>query len=164
MPEKELRDTPRSVRDQYEKAVAATQRNNLDYAIAILTAVVAQEPGLYAAREALRDAQLRKAGNRGGFLKKMFGTASASPMLAKAQIELHTNPLQALETAPGVVQVGLRGDHLHAITQAGAHDAESLRQALGPLGQDAVIEQADPTLEDVFTALTRPAVDHRGGL
>jgi ABC-2 type transport system ATP-binding protein len=72
--------------------------------------------------------------------------------------------LRALEAAPGVVQVGLRGDHLHAITQTGAHDAESLRQALGPLGQDAVIEQADPTLEDVFTALTRPAVDHRGGL
>ena len=65
--------------------------------------------------------------------------------------------LQALEIVPGVVLVGLRGDHLHAITQASAHDAESLRQALGPLGQDAVIKQADPTLEDVFTALTRPA-------
>jgi ABC-2 type transport system ATP-binding protein len=64
--------------------------------------------------------------------------------------------LRALEAVPGVVQVGLRGDHVHAITQAGAHDAESLRQALGPLGQDTVIEQADPTLEDVFTALTRP--------
>ena len=72
--------------------------------------------------------------------------------------------LQALEAVPGVVQVGLRGDHLHAITQAGAHDAESLRHALGPLGQDAAIERADPTLEDVFTALTRPAVDLRGGL
>jgi ABC-2 type transport system ATP-binding protein len=65
--------------------------------------------------------------------------------------------LRTLEAVPGVAQVGLRGDHLHAITQAGAHDAESLRQALGSLGQDAVIEQADPTLEDVFTALTRPA-------
>ena len=58
--------------------------------------------------------------------------------------------LHALEGAPGVVQVGLRGDHLHAITLAGAHDAESLRLALGPLGQDAVVEPADPTLEDVF--------------
>jgi ABC-2 type transport system ATP-binding protein len=72
--------------------------------------------------------------------------------------------LRALEAVPGVVQVGLRGDHLHAITQAGAHDAESLRHALGPLGQDAAIERADPTLEDVFTALTRPAVDLRAGL
>ena len=103
MPEKELRDIPRSVREQYEKAIAATQRNNLDYAIAILTAVVTQEPGLYAAREALRDAQFRKAGNRGGFLRRVFGTASASPSLAKAQIELHTNPRQALETAEQIL-------------------------------------------------------------
>jgi ABC-2 type transport system ATP-binding protein len=65
--------------------------------------------------------------------------------------------LHALEGVPGVAQVGLRGDHLHAVTLANAHDAESLRRALGPLGQDAIIEQADPTLEDVFTALTRPA-------
>jgi tetratricopeptide (TPR) repeat protein len=103
MPEKELRDIPRSLREQFDKAVAATQRNNLDYALAILTAVLAQEPGFYPAREALRDAQLRKAGHRGGFLKKMFGTASASPMLAKAQIELHTNPKQALETAEQIL-------------------------------------------------------------
>jgi ABC-2 type transport system ATP-binding protein len=64
--------------------------------------------------------------------------------------------LHALESAPGVVQVGLRGDHLHAITMQGVHDAGTLRAALGSLGQDVVVEPADPTLEDVFTALTRP--------
>jgi ABC-2 type transport system ATP-binding protein len=63
--------------------------------------------------------------------------------------------LGALEGAPGVVQVGLRGDHLHAITLAGAHDAASLQRALGPYGADAAVEPGDPTLEDVFTALTR---------
>jgi ABC-2 type transport system ATP-binding protein len=66
--------------------------------------------------------------------------------------------LGALEPAPGVVQVGLRGDALHAITLAGAHDAASLRRALGPYGAAAGIEPADPTLEDVFTALTRAAL------
>jgi tetratricopeptide (TPR) repeat protein len=103
MPEKEIKDIPRAVREQYEKGVAATQRNNLDYAIAILTAVLNQEPALYPAREALRDAQLRKAGKRGGFFKNMFGTASASPLLAKAQIELHTSPRQALNTAEQIL-------------------------------------------------------------
>ncbi len=63
--------------------------------------------------------------------------------------------LHALEGAPGVSQVGLRGDHLHAITVAGAHDAGTLRQAVGAAGRDAVVEPADPTLEDVFAALTR---------
>jgi drug efflux transport system ATP-binding protein len=65
--------------------------------------------------------------------------------------------LGALEATPGVVQVGLRGDHLHAITEAGAHDAASLGRALGPYGAGATVEQGEPTLEDVFTALTRVA-------
>jgi ABC-2 type transport system ATP-binding protein len=63
--------------------------------------------------------------------------------------------LSALEAAPGVAQVGLRGDHLHAITLAGAHDAASLQRALGPYGSAAIVEPTEPTLEDVFIALTR---------
>jgi ABC-2 type transport system ATP-binding protein len=62
--------------------------------------------------------------------------------------------LMKLEDAPGVVQVGLRGDHLHAITEEGAHDAASLGRALGPYAAATAIEAGDPTLEDVFTALT----------
>jgi ABC-2 type transport system ATP-binding protein len=65
--------------------------------------------------------------------------------------------LGALESAPGVAQVGLRGDALHAITVDGAHDAASLQRALGPYGSAAAIEPGDPTLEDVFIALTRGA-------
>lgn len=63
--------------------------------------------------------------------------------------------LHALEGTAGVVQVGLRGDHLHAITREGSHDAASLVAALGEWGPGAVVEQADATLEDVFMALTR---------
>jgi ABC-2 type transport system ATP-binding protein len=65
--------------------------------------------------------------------------------------------LHALEQTPGVSQVGLRGDHLHAITLAGTHDAASLRNALGPLGRNAIVEPSDATLEDVFTALVKPS-------
>jgi ABC-2 type transport system ATP-binding protein len=65
--------------------------------------------------------------------------------------------LGALESAPGIAQVGLRGDHLHAITLAGAHDAASLLHALGPYGASAAVEPGDRTLEDVFIALTRGA-------
>ena len=59
--------------------------------------------------------------------------------------------LEALEKVPGVFEVGLRGDHLHAITEGAAHSAETLQAALSP---DALVEEADPTLEDVFMALT----------
>ena len=67
--------------------------------------------------------------------------------------------LELLEQTPGVFAVGLRGDHLHAITQAGAHTAGSLHDVLASLGVAAMIEAADPTLEDVFVALTRTSVD-----
>ena len=61
--------------------------------------------------------------------------------------------LNALEHVAGVFQVGLRGDHLHAITLAGRHTADSLQSSLEGLGFRAEVEPADPTLEDVFIAL-----------
>ncbi len=61
--------------------------------------------------------------------------------------------IDAMEQIPGVAQVGLRGDHLHAITQAGQHTARSLQAALEGRGFAAQVEPADPTLEDVFMAL-----------
>ena len=61
--------------------------------------------------------------------------------------------LEAIQHLPGVFQVGLRGDYLHAITLAGRHTADSLQSALLGLGFSAQVEPADPTLEDVFVAL-----------
>ncbi len=103
MPEKELRDIPRPLRERYEKAVAAIQRNNLDYAISILGQVLQKEPAFYTGREALRAAQFKKTGGGRGFLKRMFGTASSSPLLAKGQLELRTNAIEALHTAEQIL-------------------------------------------------------------
>ena len=61
--------------------------------------------------------------------------------------------LEAMQRIPGVFQVGLRGDHLHAITLAGQHTADSLQLALHGLGFAVQVEPADATLEDVFMAL-----------
>jgi tetratricopeptide (TPR) repeat protein len=115
MPEKELRDIPRPLREQYEKAVAAIQRNNLDYAITILGDVAQREPAFYAGREALRAAQLKKAGASRGFLRKVFGTAGSSPLLAKGQIELRTNPLDALRTAEQILNADPHNTHAHRL-------------------------------------------------
>src|SRR5436190_4441041 len=103
MPEKSLSAIPRPLREQYEKGLAALQRQNFDYAIAILEQVLQKEPGFYAAREALRAAQAKRAGNKGGFFKKMFGTASSSPLLAKGQIALRSNPLEAIQVAEQIL-------------------------------------------------------------
>jgi ABC-2 type transport system ATP-binding protein len=62
--------------------------------------------------------------------------------------------LSALATVPGVGQTGLLGDHLRAITERGAHTRDSLQAALAERGfPDAVVEEGEPTLEDVFVTL-----------
>ena len=45
MPEKPLSAIPRAQREQYEKGKTAYDRNNLDYAISILGALLKMEPG-----------------------------------------------------------------------------------------------------------------------
>ncbi len=64
--------------------------------------------------------------------------------------------LDRLAALPGVTYAGLLGDHLHALTVPGAHTAQSLAAALeaGGFGP-ALVEPAEVTLEDVFTALAR---------
>ncbi len=94
---------PRPVREQYEKGKSAFDRQNYDYAVAIFTAVLAQEPGFYECREALRVAQSKKSGGSTGFFKKMISGAGSSPLLAKGQIELMKNPLDALKTAEQIL-------------------------------------------------------------
>lgn len=62
--------------------------------------------------------------------------------------------LEALMATSGVHRAGLLGDHLHAITVRGAHTAQSLLSALSACGiKNAVVEEAEPTLEDVFIEL-----------
>ncbi|HLF26391.1 MAG TPA: ABC transporter ATP-binding protein [Anaerolineae bacterium] len=61
--------------------------------------------------------------------------------------------LAALQRIPGVTQAALAGDKLRAITSNG-HTAQSIVNALAEQGiGGAVVERAEPTLEDVFIAL-----------
>src|SRR5438552_15448906 len=96
MPEKSFNQVPRNWRELYEKGHAALQRKNYDYAVAIFNQILQNEPGFYECREALRAAQFKKNGDGGGFFKKMIGTASNSPQIAKAQFSLRSNPQEAM--------------------------------------------------------------------
>jgi tetratricopeptide (TPR) repeat protein len=99
MPEKSFNEVPRVERELFEKGIAAVQRNNLDYALVIFNQVLTKEPGFYECREQLRGAQFKKASGGGGFFKKMLGGVGNSSALAKAQIQLRSNPIEALRTA-----------------------------------------------------------------
>ncbi len=85
-------------------------------------------------------------------LKRTEVQADAWDIVAEPLI----NALDALGTVPGVSYAGLLGDHLHALTDRGAHSAASLSAALAGAGFTAAeVEPAEVTLEDVFVALAR---------
>lgn len=104
MPEKSLSEIPRDLRDLYQKGATAIQRQNYDYAIAIFQQVLQREPGLLECRQALRAAQIRKQGGSTSFFKKMIGGASASPLIAKAQLAKGRNPAEAMLIAEQILE------------------------------------------------------------
>src|SRR5690349_4435615 len=103
MPEKNLTEIPRPLRERYEKGTAAWQRQNWDYAIAILTEVLQKEPAFFDCRKLLRATQHKKAEASKGFFKRFLGTAGNSPLLARGQIALRNNPLEAIQLAEQIL-------------------------------------------------------------
>jgi tetratricopeptide (TPR) repeat protein len=103
MAEKTISQIPRHLREQYEKGKTAYDRNNFDYAIAIFTQVLEQDPAFYDCREALRASQFKKCGGSTTFFKKMLSGAGSSPLLAKGQLALLKNPVDALKIAEQIL-------------------------------------------------------------
>lgn len=103
MSEKTSMEIQREVRQSYTKGNDALLRENYDYAIALLNQVLEKEPTFYDARKALRMAQLKKAGSGGGFFKKMLNSAGSQPLVAKAQLALRKDPVEALPIAEQIL-------------------------------------------------------------
>jgi tetratricopeptide (TPR) repeat protein len=103
MAEKSLNELPRDLRELHQKGTVALQRQNYDYAVAIFTQILQREPGCLEARQALRAAQIKKAGGGAGFFKKVLGGASNQPLIAKAQMVKSSKPLEALQIAEQIL-------------------------------------------------------------
>jgi tetratricopeptide (TPR) repeat protein len=103
MPEKNLSEIPRDLRDLYQKGATALQRQNFDYAVAIFQQVLQREPAFLECRQALRAAQIKKSGGSTGFFKKVLGGASSSPLIAKAQMA-KSRPLEAMAIAEQILE------------------------------------------------------------
>jgi tetratricopeptide (TPR) repeat protein len=130
MAEKNINDIARPLRELYEKGRAALQRNNLDYALIHFEQVLQKEPGFYECREAMRAAQFKKAGAATGFLKKFIGTASSSPMVAKGQMALRKDPLEALAIAEQVLNSDPNNTGAHKLVAEAAMAADLPRTAI----------------------------------
>lgn len=86
-----------------------------------------------------------------GYLKKDVLTGDVWQVAA---FPLQT-ALDTLPTLDGVLQVGMAGDQLRTITERGIN-GKQLQKALQEKGIVVKsVEQAEPTLEDVFLSLAR---------
>lgn len=103
MAEKTINQIPRHLREQYEKGKTAYDRHNYDYAIAIFTQLLEQDPAFYDCREALRASQFKKSGGSTTLFRKMLSGAGSSPLLAKGQIMLLKEPREALKVAEQIL-------------------------------------------------------------
>ncbi len=131
MAEKSLSGINRDVRLLFQKGNDALLRDNFDYAVDLFNQVLQREPGLIDARKALRTAQAKKAAAKGGgFFKKIIGSASSSPLIAKAQVELRTNPLDALQTAEQILNNDPNSSAGHRIVVDAANALEMPQTAV----------------------------------
>ena len=152
MAEKTIAQVSRPVREQYQKGMIAFERKNFDYAIAIFDRVLAQEPGFFECRQALRVCQHQKSGGASSFFKKMLSGAGSSPLLAKAQMSLNKNPLEAIETAEKVLNSDANSMAAHKLLAEAAMAADLPQTAV--LSLEIVIKNA-PKDEDAQKNLAR---------
>jgi tetratricopeptide (TPR) repeat protein len=131
MAEKGINDLPRELRILHTRGSDALSRENYDYAIDLFTQILTKEPANYDVRKQLRVAQLRKAGGGGGLLKKLWGDAKSSPLIAKAQIPLHAgNFAEALQIAEQVLNKEPQNAAAHRIVVDAAAKMELPKTAV----------------------------------
>ena len=123
---KTIKDIPPALRSNYQTALDAVGKNNIDYAILLLKGIVQKEPGFLDAREQLRATERKKLAAT-GFFGKFISGMKASTIAAKGQALLKT------------------GKHLEGMKKA--EDALALNlsalQALNLLAQSGVELEAD---------------------
>lgn len=130
MAEKSLDVLPRDLRGLYTRGHDALLRDNFDYAIDLFMQVLSREPSLFEVRKELRTAQLKRAGGGGGFFKKMLSSAGSSPLVAKGQIALHTDPVQALQIAEQILNHDPMSSPAHRLLAEAATALEMPRTAV----------------------------------
>ena len=130
MAEKSVNDLPRDLRPLHTKGVDALQRENFDYAIALFTQILEKEPRNYDCRKSLRVAQQSKVGKGGGFFKKVFSSAGSSPLVAKAQMALRNNPLEAISIAEQILGTDPQNSSAHKLIAEAAMAAEMPKTAV----------------------------------
>jgi tetratricopeptide (TPR) repeat protein len=130
MPEKSTAEIPRDVRDLMEKGKAAVQKENWDYALLFYNQALQKEPGFFECRQELRATQLTKASRNTSFFKKIVGTAGSSPLIAKVQLSVRKNPLEALATCEQILNNDPNNGLAHKFLAEAALNADLPKTAI----------------------------------
>jgi len=126
-----LNDLPRELRMLHTKAFEALQRDNFDYAIELFGQILEKEPANFDCRKSLRAAQHGKSGGKGGgFFKRAMSSAGSSPMVAKGQMALRKNPLEAISIAEQILNGDANSTGAHKLIAEAALAADMPRTAV----------------------------------
>jgi tetratricopeptide (TPR) repeat protein len=159
MADKTISEISPDARRLYTKAVEAAQRENLDYAVELYNQVLEKEPGFFECRKALRELQFKKIGSGHGFFKKMLSGATSSPLFAKGQIALRTNPASALVIAEQMLNSDPNNTSAHRLI-VGAAQALDLPQT-GVMSLEILLKNS-PKDKDLAIEFANAIVDGSG--
>jgi len=116
---KSIRDISSAMRGNFQKAVDAMNKNNLDYAIMLFKGIVQKEPGFIDAREKLRQVEKLKT-SKLGFLAKMTANMKAGSVATKGKMQINKDPMEAMKKAEDALSLILSSQGaLTLLAQAG---------------------------------------------
>ena len=160
MAEKKASDIIGNLRINYDRGVQAIKRENFDYAMELLSDLLNKDPANVDVRFNLREAALGKSEKSGGFFKKMMNTAGGGHHLAKAQLALSNDPLEALKEAELMLVSDPKNVTALKISADAAEKAEFTQTKLKTLimvhklAPDDI--QANSKLADLYCDLDQP--------
>src|SRR5436305_13972659 len=130
MAEKSVNEISRDVRAVFQKGNDALLRENYDYVAVLVTQRHERETTVNLSGKALRSAQDRKDGVGSGFFKKAWSSASSSPMVAKGQVALRKNPVEALHIAEQILNSDPTSSPAHRLVAEAAIAMDMPRSAV----------------------------------
>ena len=117
--QKTLRDITSDMRNNFQTAMNAVTKNNIDYAILLLKSLVQKEPGFMDAREQLRKVERIKTKSL-GFMGKTMGGMKAGGLATKGKTILSKNPKKAMNLAEDALALMLSNiPALNLLAQSG---------------------------------------------
>lgn len=96
---------PRKARELYEKALAAMERGNLDYAMDMFTSALEIEPRFLRARKFLRAAAVKKfKDGKGGSVTHLISSLTGLPGMLGVMSQIKKKPAEALKGAEKLIR------------------------------------------------------------